>query len=263
MTTTTDTAALPGLLTALRLPSIGRHWQHYAAVADREGWPAAKLLGTLLELEVAERVQRRIQRHHAESGLPPGKTFATFDFEAATGVRKGQLLALASGDHWIRTGATALAFGPSGTGKSHVAAAIGSALIDHGYRVLFTRATDMVQRLQAARRDLVLTATLDKLDKFDLIILDDLSYVRKDQAETSVLFELISHRYERRSLMITANQPFSSWDHVFPDPAMTVAAIDRLVHHATILEMNGTSYRRRAALERGGHDAQAAALDPA
>lgn len=156
-----------------------------------------------------------------------------------------------------------MAFGPSGAGKSHVAAAIGSTLIDNGYRVLFTRTTDMVQRLQTARRDLVLTATLDKLDKFDLIILDDLSYVRKDQAETSVLFELISHRYERRSLMITANQPFSSWDHVFPDPAMTVAAIDRLVHHATILEMNGTSYRRRSALERVGNDAQAAALDPA
>jgi DNA replication protein DnaC len=263
MTTTADTAGLPGLLTALRLPSIARHWQHYAAVADREGWPAARLLGTLLELEVAERAQRRIQRHHAESGLPPGKTFATFDFEAAAGVRKAQLLALASGEHWIRAGATALAFGPSGTGKSHVAAAIGSALIDNGYRVLFSRTTDMVQRLQAARRDLVLAATLDKLDKFDLIILDDLSYVRKDQAETSVLFELISHRYERHSLMITANQPFSSWDHVFPDPAMTVAAIDRLVHHATILEMNGTSYRRRSALERVGDAAPAAPLDPA
>jgi DNA replication protein DnaC len=108
----------------------------------------------------------------------------------------------------------------------------------------------MVQRLQAARRDLTLASVMDKLDKYDLLILDDLSYVRKDQAETSVLFELISARYERRSLLITANQPFGSWDEIFPDKAMTVAAIDRLVHHAVILEMNADSYRRKAAIAR-------------
>jgi DNA replication protein DnaC len=107
-----------------------------------------------------------------------------------------------------------------------------------------------VQRLQAARRDLTLASVMDKLDKYDLLILDDLSYVRKDQAETSVLFELISARYERRSLLITANQPFGSWDEIFPDKAMTVAAIDRLVHHAVILEMNTDSYRRKAAITR-------------
>src|SRR3546814_7043634 len=108
----------------------------------------------------------------------------------------------------------------------------------------------MVQKLQSARRDLSLPAMLDKLDKFDLIVLDDLSYVRKDQVETSALFELIAHRYERHSLAITANQPFSAWDNVFPDPAMTVAAIDRLVHHSTIIEMNGESYRKRSAVAR-------------
>jgi DNA replication protein len=107
----------------------------------------------------------------------------------------------------------------------------------------------MVQRLQSARQELNLPNLLDKLDRFDLLILDDLSYVEKDQAETSVLFELISTRYERRSLLITANQPFGEWDKVFPDPAMTVAAIDRLVHHATIFEMNVESYRRRQAAE--------------
>ena len=135
-------------------------------------------------------------------------------------------------------------------GKSHLAAALGQTLIENGYRVLFTRTTDMVQRLQAARRDLTLASVMDKLDKYDLLILDDLSYVRKDQAETSVLFELISARYERRSLLITANQPFGSWDEIFPDKAMTVAAIDRLVHHAVILEMNTDSYRRKAAVSR-------------
>ena len=126
-------------------------------------------------------------------------------------------------------------------------AAICHALIDAGKRVLFTRTVDMVQRLQTARRDLALIGALEKLDKYDLIVLDDLSYVRKDQAETSVLFELIAHRYERHSIAITANQPFSAWNTVFPDAAMTAAAVDRLVHHATIVEMNGESYRKRSA----------------
>jgi DNA replication protein DnaC len=107
-----------------------------------------------------------------------------------------------------------------------------------------------VQKLQAARRDLVLEQALVRLDRFDLIILDDIAYAQKDQAETSVIFELIARRYENRSLAIATNVPFSAWDRLFPDKAMAVAAIDRLVHHATILEMNVDSYRRRAAAER-------------
>ena len=107
-----------------------------------------------------------------------------------------------------------------------------------------------MQRLQVARRELALEAAITKLDRYDLLILDDIAYVTKDQAETSVLFELIAARYERRSMLITANQPFGEWGKIFPDPAMTLASIDRLVHHATILEMNVESYRRRAALDR-------------
>src|SRR6266702_2824597 len=140
--------------------------------------------------------------------------------------------------------------GPPGGGKSHLAAAIALALVENGWRVLFMRTSDLVQRLQIARRELALESALGKLDKYHLLILDDIVYVSKDQAETSVLFELIGSRYERRSLLITANQPFGEWGKVFPDHAMTLAAIDRLVHHATILEMNVESYRRKTALER-------------
>ena len=165
-------------------------------------------------------------------------------------VSKAQVSALAAGDGWLGKGANLLMFGPPGGGKSHLAAALGLALIENGWRVLFTRTTDLVQKLQLARRDLDLEAAISRLDRFDLLILDDLAYVTKDQAETSVLFELISARYERRSMLITANQPFGEWNKVFPDPAMTLAAIDRLVHHATIIEMNVESYRRRTALER-------------
>ena len=131
-----------------------------------------------------------------------------------------------------------------------MAAALGFALIEKGWRVLFARTTDLVQKLQIARRDLALEAAIAKLDKYHLLILDDLAYVTKDQAETSVLFELISARYERRSMLITANQPFGEWGRIFPDQAMTLAAIDRLVHHSTIFEMNVDSYRRKAAVEK-------------
>ena len=138
-------------------------------------------------------------------------------------------------------------FGPPGVGKSHLVCAIGNGLIDRGYRVHFRRTSDLVQRLQVARREMRLPAEIAKLDRFDLLILDDLSYVRRDQAETSVLFELIAERYERKSLALTANQPFSGWDQVFPEAAMTLAAVDRLVHHSKIFELNVESYRRRAA----------------
>lgn len=131
-----------------------------------------------------------------------------------------------------------------------MAAAIGLALIENGWRVLFMRTTDLVQRLQVARRELALESAIARLDKYHLLVLDDIAYVSKDQAETSVLFELIGSRYERRSMLITANQPFGEWGKVFPDQAMTLAAVDRLVHHATILEMNVKSYRCNEALER-------------
>ena len=245
-----DTARLNLLLNELRLPAIKVLWSQFAEQSDKEGWPASRFLAVIAEHEIAERGRRRIERHLVEARLPTGKTFDNFDFEAVPMISKAQVTALAAGDGWLGKGANLLLFGPPGGGKSHLAAAIGLALIENGWRVLFTRTTDLVQKLQVARRELNLEAAINRLDRFDLLILDDLAYVTKDQAETSVLFELISARYERRSILITANQPFGEWNKVFPDPAMTLAAIDRLVHHATIIEMNVESYRRRTALER-------------
>jgi DNA replication protein DnaC len=249
-THTIDAARLGLLLNELRLPATKVLWLQFAEQSDKEGWPAARFLATLAEHEIAERGRRRIERHLAEARLPPGKTLDTFDFDAVPMVSKAQVSALAAGDGWLGKGSNLLLFGPPGGGKSHLAAALGLALIENGWRVLFTRTTDLVQKLQVARRELDLEAAINRLERFDLLILDDLAYVTKDQAETSVLFELISARYERRSMLITANQPFGEWGKVFPDPAMTLAAVDRLVHHSKILEMNVESYRRRAALER-------------
>jgi DNA replication protein DnaC len=244
------------MLTELRLPTMKRLATSLCTQSDREGWPAHRLLEALLEHELAERETRRIDRHRADACLSPDKRLSSFDFAAVPSVSKAQVMALAEGHEWLDRGANVLLFGPPGVGKSHLVCALGHALVDAGRRVLFARCSEIVQRLQAARQELRLPQELAKLDRFDLLILDDLSYVRRDQAETSVLFELIAERYERKSLAVTANTPFSQWGEVFVEPAMTLAAVDRLVHHATILEMNVESYRRRTAQGQAARRAQ-------
>ncbi|MDF0498425.1 ATP-binding protein [Bradyrhizobium yuanmingense] len=245
-TNTVDAARLNLLLNELRLPAIKVLWAQFAEQSDTEGWPAGRFLATIAEHEIAERGRRRTERHLVEARLPAGKTFDSFDFEAVPMISRAQVMALAAGDSWLGKGANLLLFGPPGGGKSHLAAAI----------ALPSSRTDGASSSPAppiscrSSSWLNLEAAINGLDRFDLLILDDLAYVTKDQAETSVLFELISARYERRSMLITANQPFGEWNRVFPDPAMTLAAIDRLAHHATIVEMNVKSYRRRTALER-------------
>ena len=212
-----DTARLPLLLRELRLPTIAAMWQSFTERADREGWPAARLLATLTELEIAERDQRRIQRHLIEARLPPGKTLDSFDFAAVPMLSRAHVVALATGDGWIDRGGMILLFGPSGSGKSHLSAAFGHALIENGYRVLFTRTTDLVQRLQQARQALSLESAIEKLDRYHLLILEDLCYVRKDQAETSRPVRV--HRRPLReslSLIVTANHPFGEWDERLP-----------------------------------------------
>ena len=255
MTGTIDAARLTLMLNDLRLPAIKQGWPAFALRSDKEGWPAARFLAALAEHEVAERDRRRIERHLGEARLLPGKTLDSFDFDVVPMISKAHVMAICAGDAWIASGANIILVGGPGGGKSHLASAIGLGLIENGWRVLFARTSDLVQKLQVARRELALEAAITRLDRFDLLILDDLAYVSKDQAETSVLFELISARYERRSTLITANQPFGEWGKIFPDPAMTLAAVDRLVHHATIFEMNVDSFRRRAAAERKQHGA--------
>jgi DNA replication protein DnaC len=245
-----DSARLTLILNELRLPAIKQGWGSFAERADKEGWPAARFLAALAEHEVAERDRRRIERHILEARLLPGKTLDSFEFEAVPMIAKAHVMAICAGDSWIGKGANLILIGGPGGGKTHLASAIGLALVENGWRVLFARTSDLVQKLQIARRELALEAAINRLDRFHLLILDDLAYVSKDQAETSVLFELIGARYERRSTLVTANQPFGDWGKIFPDPAMTLAAVDRLVHHATIFEMNVESYRRRAAIER-------------
>src|ERR1700761_8194075 len=201
-----DAARIELLLSDLRLPAMKLMWAKFAEQSDKEGWPAACFLAALAEHEIADRGRRRIERHLVEARLPVGKTLANFDFDSVPMLSKAQVMALTAGDSWLEKGANLLLFGPPGGGKSHLAAAIGLALVENGWRVLFARTTDLVQRLQAARRELALEAAIAKLYRYDLLVLDDIAYVTTDQAETSVLFELIAARYERRSLLITSNQ---------------------------------------------------------
>ena len=218
MTQSIDSARLTLILNDLRLPAIKQGWSAFAERADKEGWPAARFLAALAEHEVAERDRRRIERHLADARLLPGKTLDSFDFDAVPMISKAHVMAICAGDTWIDMGANLILVGGPGGGKSHLASAIGLALIENGWRVMFARTSDLVQKLQIARRELALEDAINRLDRFHLLILDDLAYVSKDQAETSVLFELIGARYERRSTLITANQPFGDWGKIFPEP---------------------------------------------
>src|SRR3981081_2509768 len=179
-----DAARIGLFLADLRLPAIKLVWASLATQADKEGWPAARFLASLAEHEIAERTRRRLERHLAEARLPPGKTLDTFDFQAVPVVSKAPVMALAAGDAWLNNGANLLLFGTPGGGKSHLAAALGFALVENGWRVLFTRTTDLVQRLQIARRELALEAAIAKLDKFHLLILDAIACVPKPPADT-------------------------------------------------------------------------------
>lgn len=238
------------LLGHLRLPHMRHHWQDLEQQATQHHWSYAQFLLALCELEADHRNQGRIRRALSEAKLPTGKSFSSFNFDHCTALNPAPLMQLAEDMSWLSKAENLLIFGPSGTGKTHLAAALGRSVIELGKRVRFFSATTLVQQLQRAKLDLLLPQALSKLDRFDLLILDDLGYVKKTDAETSVLFELIAHRYERRSLLITANQPFSQWDEVFSDSMMTVAAVDRLVHHALIVEIQAQSFRKQEALKR-------------
>jgi len=241
--------SLPLLLKELRLTAIGKVWQTLSEKAIKEAWEPAQFLAELCELEASHRYENRLKRLLKESQLPIGKQLSQYDFNEIKGVTRQQLQQKTTKLDWLKQGHNLIFFGASGLGKTHLASAIGHALIAQSVRVKFTSSTALVQQLQKARETLNLDDALKKLDKYELLILDDIGYVKKSDSESQVLFELIAHRYERNSLLITTNQAFSEWDGIFGNNMMTVAAIDRLVHHADIFKIEGESYRKKQALK--------------
>jgi len=241
--------SLPVSLRTLKLPSFQAHFEDFALRAEKEGWSFGQYLQQLVELELQDRELRKIERYFRQSWLPKDKTLATLDTKKLPTKVQRTLASLCEG-HFVEKAENVLAFGLPGRGKTHVCAAIGHELLQRGYRVYFVPAYKLVQRLLHAKRELELERDLKRLDRFDVVILDDIGYIQQDRDEMEVLFTFLAERYERRSVMITSNLVFSQWDRIFKDPMTTAAAIDRVVHHSFILELNGESFRSEEAKQR-------------
>ena len=233
-------------LKELRLPTIRAYYQRGAQMAQQENLSYEQYLLDLIERECEVRRQNRVERFLRESRLPLEKTLATLDLTRFPQRIVRQLHTLLEGSFLDRS-ENILAFGNPGSGKTHVVCAIGQELIRAGRRVYFTPCSLLVQDLLRAKQSLTLARLLKRLRKYDALIIDDIGYVQHDRDEMEVLFTLLADRYERGSVMITSNLPFSQWERIFHDPMVTAAAIDRLVHHSIILELNIASYRMEQA----------------
>jgi DNA replication protein DnaC len=238
---------ITALLTSWKLPTAAAELVTRLAAAGQD--EALALVVEVFELEAETRSERRVDRLRRASKLPPAKSFDTLDRTRVPRPALLKIQELARGD-FLDQGGNVLLFGLPGVGKSHLACALGHALIEAGRSVFFTPTYQIVQTLLAARRDLCLPKALRTLDVFDAILLDDLGYVQQTADEAEVLFTLMAERYERRSLIITSNLVFSEWNRIFKSPMTTAAAIDRLVHHAVIIEIDRDSVRAEEAMKK-------------
>jgi len=230
----------------LRLPTMAANAQTLTGLATNEGWPYDRLLLELCELELSERKQRKVGRLLAESRLPREKTSEMFDKGRLDPGLAQKWEVLKTGDFLTRQ-ENVLAFGNPGSGKTHMICALGHELVRMGHPVLFSTCALLVQRLLLAKSQLRLDKELKRLDKFVALIIDDIGYVQQSRYEMEVLFTLLAHRYEQGSVMLTSNLVFSQWERIFKDPMTTAAAIDRLVHHSVIMELNMPSFRMEQA----------------
>jgi DNA replication protein DnaC len=233
-------------LTELRLSTMQAQYEEVSRQATAETWGYADYLLELAQRECQQRREKRTERVLKRSKVPLAKSWAALDLKRLPAKVVQQLRSLLSGDFLDRR-ENVLVFGPPGSGKTHCLAAVSQELIRLGRRVWFTTCSLLVQDLLAAKRDYTLKALLKRLDRWEGVILDDLGYVQQNREEMEVLFTFLAERYERGSVLLTSNLAFSKWEQIFKDPMTTAAAVDRLVHHSVIVELNIPSYRAEAA----------------
>jgi DNA replication protein DnaC len=229
-------------LTELRLPTIRRCYQETAIAARRDNWEYENYLLELAEREREERRNARTARLLKDLKLPLEKNLKAFNPKRLPRKVDTQLTQLLKGK-FLDHKENVLAFGNPGSGKTHLLCAVAKELVHQGRQIRFTPCNLLVQELLIAKRDLKLARVLKQYAKYEALIIDDIGYVQQSREEMEVLFTLLADRYERSSIMITSNLPFSKWEQIFKDPMTTAAAIDRLVHHSVILELNIPSYR--------------------
>jgi DNA replication protein DnaC len=242
-------AQLHSCLSELNLTTARRQCTELAEKAEAESLSYQEFLLSVLEAECQARRIRRIERRLRESRLPLEKNFETFDLRRLPQKVNRQMKTLRQGD-FLNHNENVLMFGNPGSGKTHLICALGQELLRQDKRIYFSTCALLLQELLAAKRDLRLPKLLKKFSRFDAIIIDDIGYVQQEKEEMEVLFTLLAERYEQGSVMITSNLPFSKWEKIFKDPMMTAAAVDRIVHHSVILELNIPSYRINTAKNR-------------
>ena len=235
-------------LKQLRLPTVSAEFEKLAREAAERNQRYETYLLRLTELEVASRSSNALQARNKAAGFPVHKDFDTFDFTVIPSLNKQKILELARGE-WIEEHANVCLIGSVGTGKTHLATALGLAACRQGKRVRFFTAANLVTRLEEAQKQYQLDRFLAQLDKADLLICDELGYLSFSRAGAELLFQVFADRYERASLLITSNLAFSDWGQVFQGERMTAALLDRLTHRCHIFEMNGESYRFRESVK--------------
>jgi DNA replication protein DnaC len=241
------TRTLEACLKELHLATMRRECEQVARQAQQESWSYQDFLRELAERELQQRWQNRIARLLKASRLPLEKNWQSLDLKRLPTKAVQQLRSLLAGDFLDRR-ENVLAFGTVGSGKTHSLCAVAQELVrQQGRRILFTTTSLLVQELLKAKRDLTLKSFLKQLSRWEGLLIDDLGYVQQSREEMEVLFTLLAERYERGSVLVTSNLAFSQWEQIFKDPMTTAAAIDRLVHHSVIVELNVPSYRAEAA----------------
>ena len=240
---------LTELLKELHLPMFREYHAEYAVKAMSEGLSYEQYLFELAQIECDVRRANKIIRLIKASKLPMEKTLENFDLKRLPLRIRQQVKILMEGS-FVDRSENLLAFGNPGSGKTHLLCGLCHELARQGRRIYFSTCDSIVQQLLRAKRDLELDKLLKKLSRFDALMIDDFGYVKQDRDEMEVLFTLLAHRYERGSMLITSNLPFSKWEVIFKDPMTTAAAIDRLVHHSVVLELNVPSYRAEQAKKR-------------